>query len=183
MAGRLRYLVNMCSVLLYTLLALPVLSQTIGEWNFNATLTGTGTANNTVSTADFSGGIPTRSFNSSVEYFGENGWPSGALDPNAYLQFSISPNTGYQLDLSSIVMRIRRSTTGTPSGSGPTSWSLRSSLDGFTANIASNNLVTSYLIYTVPLGASFLNQYSTITFRLYGFNSAAPADGRASFCD
>src|SRR5688500_6185945 len=91
-----------CSVLLYALIVLPGLSQTIGDWTFTNTTAGTGGTYNTVSAADFSAGIPTKVFNSSSEYYGEDGWPAGALNANAYLQFSISPNTGYQLDLSSV---------------------------------------------------------------------------------
>lgn len=165
-----------CSILLYSLIALPCLSQAIGTWTFNGVLTGTGGTYNSASAAIFSAGIPTRAFNGS-EYYGENGWPTGALDPNAYLQFSVTPNTGYQVDISSIVLRIRRSNTGTPSGSGPTSWALRSSIDGYAANIASNSLTHTYSNYTVSTGSSFLNRPTTVTFRLYGFNSSAPADG------
>lgn len=166
-----------CSVLLFTFISNLSMSQPVGTWTFNSTLNGTGGTYNTVSTADFSAGIPTRAFNGGGEYYGENGWPTGALNTNAYLQFSLTPNTGYQLDLLNIVLRIRRSNTGTPSGSGPTSWSLRSSLDGYAANIASSSLTHTYSNYSVALGSAFLNQYTTVTFRLYGYNSSAPADG------
>lgn len=165
-----------CSVLLYSLIVLPCLSQAIGTWTFNGVLTGTGGTYNTASAANFSAGIPTKAFNGN-EYYGENGWPTGALDPNAYLQFSITPNTGYQVDISSIVLRIRRSNTGTPSGSGPTSWALRSSIDGYAADIASNSLTHNYANFTVNPGSSFLNQYTTVTFRLYGYNMLINSGG------
>ena len=173
---------HICSVLLQALIAIPCLSQPIGNWTFTGSTAGTGGTNNTVSAADFSAAIPTKQYNGAGEYFGEGGWPSGALDPNAYMQFSISPNTGYQLDLSSIALTIRRSTTGTPSGSGPTSWSLRSSLDGFTANIASNNLTNTYGGgYTVSLNSSFLSLYTTVTFRLYAYNVLINSGGLSRF--
>jgi hypothetical protein len=166
-----------CSVFLHTLIALPCLSQTIGNWAFTNTSAGTGGTYNTVSVADFSGSIPSRAFNSSSEYYGEGGWPAGALDPNAYLQFSLTPNTGYQLDLSSIILRFRRSNTGTPAGSGPTTWSLRSSVDGYASNIASNSLTHTHTDFTIPLGSTFHNQYTTITFRLYGYNATINSGG------
>jgi hypothetical protein len=166
-----------CSMLLLALIALPCLSQTIGNWTFTNTMVGTGGTHNTVSVANFSAAIPTKVFNSAGEYYGEDGWPTGAINTGAYVEFSISPNTGYQLDLSSISLRIRRSNTGTPQGSGPTSWSLRSSLDGFAADINSNSLVHTYNNYTVPLGSSFLNVYTTITFRLYGYNTTIASGG------
>lgn len=159
-----------CSVLLYSLIALPCLSQIIGNWAFNSSTAGTGGTYNTVSAADFSAAIPSKVYTGSSEYYGEGGWPAGAVDANAYMQFSISPNTGYQLDLMSITLRMRRSTTGSPSGSGPTRWALRSSLDGFAADITSNTLTTSHFDYNIPLGSTFLNRYTTITFRLYGYN-------------
>ena len=165
-----------CSVLLYSLIAFPCLSQAIGTWTFNGVLTGTAGTYNTASAANFSAGIPTKAFNGN-EYYGENGWPAGALDPNAYLQFSVTPNTGYQVDISSIVLRIRRSNTGSPAGSGPTSWALRSSVDGYAADIASNSLTHNYANFTVTPGSSFLNQYTTVTFRLYGYNMLVNSGG------
>jgi hypothetical protein len=166
-----------CSVLLLALITTPGLSQTIGYWQFTNSTSGTGSTNNTVSAADFSTAIPTKQYNAGTEYFGEGGWPSGALDPSAYFQFTISPNTGYQLDLSGVVLRIRRSTTGSPSGSGPTSWALRSSIDGYASNLSTNNLTTSYVNFNVPLGSSFLNRYTPVTFRLYGYNASVSSGG------
>ena len=168
---------HVCTMLLHTLIALPCLSQTIGNWAFTNTMVGTGGTYNTVSVANFSAAIPSKVFNSAGEYYGEAGWPTGGINTSAYVEFSISPNTGYLLDLSSIILRIRRSTTGTPSGSGPTSWSLRSSLDGFAADITSNSLVHTYNNYTVPLGSSFHHLYTTITFRLYGYNTSITSGG------
>lgn len=166
-----------CSILLHSLIVLPCLSQAIGNWTFTNSTAGTGGTYNTVSAADYSSGIPTKAFNGSSEYYGEGGWPAGAINTSTYLEFSISPNTGYQLDLSSIVIRFRRSNTGTPSGSGPTQWSLRSNIDGYAADIASNSLIHTHVDYTVPLGSAFLNRYTTITFRLYGYNVAINSGG------
>jgi hypothetical protein len=166
-----------CSVLLLVLIAIPCLSQTIGNWPFTGTTNGTGGTYNTVSVADFSGAIPTKAYNGGTVYFGEDGWPTGALDPNAYLQFTLSPNTGYQLDVTSVVLSMRRSTTGTAAGSGPTSWSLRSSLDGYAADLSSNSLTTSIQNFTVTLNSSFLHLFTPITFRLFGSNASVSSGG------
>lgn len=166
-----------CSILLHSLIALPCLAQAIGNWTFTNSTAGTGGTYNTVSAADFSSAIPTRAFNGSSEYFGEGGWPTGAINTSTYLEFSITPNSGYQLDLSSVVIRFRRSNTGSPAGAGPTSWSLRSSVDGFAANIASNSLTHTHADYTVPLGSAFLSRYTTVTFRLYGYNVTISSGG------
>ncbi len=156
---------------------LPMAAQTIGNWTFNNILSGTPGLYNTVSNADFSAGIPTRSFNSGAEYFGENGWPAGSVNSTMYLQFSLSPLSGYQLDISTLVLRMRRSNTGSPAGAGPTNWALRSSLDGFAANIATGSITHGYADYTVTPGAAYVNIYTTVSFRLYGYNTAVNSGG------
>ncbi len=161
---------HVCSLLLQAFIIIPCFSQTIGNWNFNGSTSGTGGTYNTVSIADFSAAIPTKAYNGGTVYFGEGGWPSGALNPSAYLEFTITPNAGYQLDMSSIVLTMRRSTTGTAAGSGPTSWSLRSSVDGYTSDLGSNSLTTSVQNFTITLGSSFLMRHTAVTFRLYGYN-------------
>ncbi len=158
-----------------------IFGQSIGNWTFNNTLTGTPGTFNTVSNADFSLSIPTRSFNGGTEYFGENGWPTGSINTSMYMEFSLTPLSGYQLDISSLVLKLRRSNTGSPAGSGPTSWSLRSSLDGFTTNIASNTMTHTYTTFTVTPGSGFTNIYSTITFRLYGYNTTVSSGGNSRF--
>jgi hypothetical protein len=166
--------------LLFTPLILSctiISAQSIGNWNFNNVLTGTPGSHNTVSTADFSVAVPTRAFNGGTEYYGENGWPAGAVNTSVYLQFSLTPVAGYQMDINSIVLTIRRSNTGSPAGSGPTSWCIRSSLDGYTANIASGTMTLTYAAYTVTPGSAFLNLYSATTFRLYGYNASTGAGG------
>ena len=166
-----------CLLLLCHVCQLQLSAQAIGNWTFNNTLSGTPGLYNTVSNADFSASIPTRSFNAGVEYFGENGWPSGSVNSAMYLQFSLSPLSGYQLDISTLVLRLRRSNTGSPAGAGPSSWALRSSLDGFAANIATGSITHSYTDYTVTPGAAFVNIYTTISFRLYGYNTTINSGG------
>jgi hypothetical protein len=156
-------------------------AQSIGTWTFNSILTGTPGPYNTISIADFSSGVPIHTFNGGTEYYGENGWPAGAINTSMYLQFSLTPAAGYQLDISTIVLTIRRSNTGTPAGSGPTSWSLRSSIDGFTNDVAAGSMTLNYANYTVTPGSSFLNLYTATTFRLYGYNATIGSGGNSRF--
>ncbi|MEO5593478.1 MAG: hypothetical protein ABIR15_16850 [Chitinophagaceae bacterium] len=156
-------------------------AQNIGNWTFNNVLSGTPGLFNTVSSADFSASVPTRSFNGGTEYYGENGWPTGPINTSMYMQFSLTPLAGYQLDISSLILRIRRSNTGSPAGSGPTGWSLRSSLDGFAANIATGSMTLTYANYTVTPGAGFTNIYTAVTFRLYGYNASSGSGGSSRF--
>jgi hypothetical protein len=71
---------------------------------------------------------------------------------------------------------MRRSTTGS-SGSGPNTWSLRSSLDGYAANLGSNSLTSGYSNFTVALGSDFLSIYTPVTFRLYGYDATVSGGG------
>jgi hypothetical protein len=157
-------------------------AQVVGNWTFDNTLVGTPGSNNTVSSASLGTSITTGAFNGGTVYYGEAGWPAGSIDPNAYLEFSLTPNSGSTLSLSTMQMNIRRSTTGTAAGSGPNNWSLRSSLDGFTTDIATGVLtLVSTTTVTVSLSSGFLNLSSPVTFRLYGYNATVSTGGLNRF--
>ena len=172
---------------LFFILSLGVLSVSfshaqVADWNFNNVLTGTGSASTTAGNAALGSTIAAGgAFNGGTVYYGEGPWPAGSIDLNAYLEFSITPTAGHTLTVSSLVMQIRRSTTGT-SGAGPNKWSLRSNLDGYTTDISSGVLTTNSTPATVvTLGAAFLNMSSKIIFRLYGFNATVSSGGLDRF--
>lgn len=172
------------SLLLLVLFLLPfsppaLRAQNVGNWNFNSILTGVPGSFNTITIADFSPAVPIHAFNGGTEYFGEGVWPAGAINTNMYLEFAMVPLPGYQLDINSIILRIRRSNTGTPAGAGPTSWALRSSNDLFTNDIASGSMTLNYADYTVNLPGSFLSQYLPVVFRLYGYHSTVNPGGNS----
>ena len=156
-------------------------AQTIGNWTLNNTLAGTGSALNSVGAISAGPGVSSTSFNGSTEWYGQNGFPAAGLpNPTAYLQFSISPNSGYEINIASVVLRMRRSNTGSPSGSGPTQWCLRSSLDGYAANLAAGAMTHNYANYSVPLtGFSMLP--GAVTFRLYGYGVTVSSGGTSRF--
>jgi hypothetical protein len=83
--------------------------------------------------------------------------------------------------LNTVTMILRRSNTGTPAGSGPNNWSLRSSLDGYTANLATSGMTYNYATYTVTLPAAFQSLTSGVTFRLYGYNTTINSGGNSRF--
>jgi hypothetical protein len=78
-------------------------------------------------------------------------------------------------------MIIRRSNTGSPAGAGPNSWSLHSSLDGYTTNLSTNGMTFNYATFTVTLPAAFQTLSSAVTFRLYGFNTTINTGGNSRF--
>ena len=155
-------------------------SQTAANWNFNNTLNGTAGTNITASPAALSA-TTVGSFNASSEYYGEGGWPAGAIDPAVYLQLSLNANVGNYLSLTSVTIVLRRSTTGTAAGSGPMAWSLRSSLDNYASDITTGSLTTSYATTVVSLPAAFQAISSSVSFRLYGYNMVITTGGNNRF--
>ena len=117
---------------------------------------------------------------SGTDFYGQDGWPSGAIDLNAYLQVTVSPNVGYYLVLNAISFNLRRSTTGA-SGAGPQSWSLRSSVDGFASDLMTGTLTGAYQSFSLSLPAVFQSLPGTVTFRIYGFNQVTSAGGSNRF--
>jgi len=159
----------------------PVLySQTVGNWNFNNTINGTAGTYNTVSVANFSAAIPTKTHNG-TEYYGENGWPAGGINLSTYLDFTLTPVPGHALNLLSIHLRMRRSNTGSTGGSGPTAWSLRSSVDGYTTDIASGPLISTHVTFNIILSAAFSNLSTAVNFRIYGYTTVVSSGGISRF--
>jgi hypothetical protein len=81
-----------------------------------------------------------------------------------YLTMSFSVNT-FEYNLTSISFRVRRSPDG------PTDVALRSSLDGFSANLSTFHLTGDGLFYTVNVPLGLMNLSTGITFRIDGTNA------------
>jgi hypothetical protein len=80
-----------------------------------------------------------------------------------YFQFTITPNSGYKIDLTSFEY------TGATNNSGPTRFVLRSSVDSYTSNIDGEKTIGDTFSLT---GSSYQNISSAITFRIYGYKSS-----------
>jgi hypothetical protein len=94
--------------------------------------------------------------------YSASGWSTGAIDLNDYFEFTISPNAPCSINFSSFTY------TGQASGTGPTNFAFRSSIDGFNSNIGTPNSVGT----TIDLSsATYQNLTTSITFRIYGFSS------------
>jgi hypothetical protein len=163
-------------------LSSSLMNAQVASWSFNNVLTGTGSANSTAGNASLGSTIAAGgAFNGGTVYYGEGTWPAGSIDLNAYLEFSVTPTAAHTVTISSLVMQIRRSTTGS-SGAGPNTWSLRSSLDAYATDISTGVLTTNSTPgTTVILGAAFMNLSSKITFRLYGYNATVSSGGLNRF--
>ena len=91
-----------------------------------------------------------------------------SLDQNDYIQFVVTASAGYSLNLSGGILTF--DLLGT---SGKTAnWAVRSSLDNFGTNIASGTITSSSWVNNAAnLSGAAFNGLSTITFRIYGWDT------------
>ncbi len=97
--------------------------------------------------------------------YSANGWTTAAsLDVNDYFEFTLTPNSGFQINFSTFIF------SGQASGGAPIH-SLRSSVDGFASDIAILPTTGSILSLSAP---AFQNVTGAISFRFYtyGFDAA-----------
>ena len=100
---------------------------------------------------------------STASEYNAKGWNAGAIS-NAYFEFTITPNSGCNINFVSFVY------TSTNGAGGPSSFAIRSSIDGFVANIGAPNATGT----TISLAAAaYQNISSSITFRFYGWGATS----------
>jgi len=101
--------------------------------------------------------------NNANNRYNANSWDTAAIDTTAYFTWTITPNTGFEIDFLSFVY------TGQASSTGPTSFAFRSDVDSFTNNIGAPTATGT----TISLAAAaFQNITSAIEFRLYGWGAS-----------
>jgi hypothetical protein len=92
-----------------------------------------------------------------------------SISGNDYIQFIVTPSSGFQFTATSFQFYWDRSTTG------PTSITLRSSLDGFANNLGTvTGLATggTFALNTLTI-TGLANVSAATTFRLYGYGGTA----------
>ncbi len=104
--------------------------------------------------------------------FSYNNWTSaGSINATDYYEFTITPDAGYDLTLTSLTFKQDKE-----HGDSPDNWQLRSSLDNFGSAVnsgaTSNDDSFATTISTDLTGGDFDNLSAPITFRLYAFNAA-----------
>ena len=97
---------------------------------------------------------------------------ANAVASNRYMQFTITPNSGYQFSVSSILVKWQRS------GTGNRGVALRSSADGYANNIGSEWTIAD-VTTTITNTWTFTQTDSTdpVTYRLYSWGEAASGTG------
>ena len=103
-----------------------------------------------------------------TDVFQNNGWNTTAtIDLTEYNEFTITPNTYYSLTLTTLSFTHLTDENAV----GGTTWALRSSVDGFAADIATGSASTTSQSPTVNLPAANFTNVGAVTFRLYILNA------------
>ncbi|MEQ1676691.1 MAG: T9SS type A sorting domain-containing protein [Chitinophagaceae bacterium] len=104
--------------------------------------------------------------------FNSTGWATAAaVDVNDYVEFTITPQANYTLDITSVLVLHQRS------GTGPVSFVIRTSLNSY-ATDATNVVTIADVTATQTSTFTFLsaiNTTSAVTLRLYGYSSEGAA--------
>ncbi len=167
-------------LMIVMLLAMSLLSGiSLMSWDFSgyagneASGTATATATNISVTAP--SGVISRgaglSASANGDRFSSINWATGdlsaAISGNDYLSFGIAPSAGYKLSVTSVSFRIERSSTA------PNAFALRSSADGFAANLGTiSHTTTSSVLFTISI-SSLTDRTSALEFRLYGHGASS----------
>ena len=105
-----------------------------------------------------------------ADAFSASGWTTAAaLDASDDFSFTVAPAAGKSMNLRALQLDERRSATGIRS------WAVRSSLDGFAADLALFTVPDDTLArtQTVQLPAQFRNLAAPVEFRIFGFQAEA----------
>jgi len=109
--------------------------------------------------------------------FNANNWTETSLNDavtaNDYFTWTLNADSGYTFSVTNLAFTFQRSSTGGQD------WALRSSLDGFTANLQTWTALGNSS-QTVDLQGSNLVNQTSIEFRFYGYNGSSTA-GTAGF--
>ena len=115
--------------------------------------------------------------NSGSNRYNARNWSLSAFDESDYFTWTLTPATGFEIDFNSVSGQWQRS------GTGPISYVLRSSLDGFSADVATGDITgnSSAVAYNLDL-SSIQDVTSAIEFRLFAYGGTNVA-GTFSFND
>lgn len=105
-----------------------------------------------------------------ADRFNSKNWTTAAVpDMNDYLEFTISPNTGYAITVSTLSLQHQRSVTG------PRSFVIRTNADDFAAN-ATNEVTVPDVNANQSSAFHFTNAITTtspLVVRIYAYNAEA----------
>ena len=102
---------------------------------------------------------------------------SAASGGSAYFEFSLTPSLGFALAVTNLSFGSRGTSTG------PQAFCVRSSLDGYAADLAAGTLENDgkWAMKTVALAATSTVAGASVTFRIYGYNGAGSVSSSANW--
>lgn len=111
-----------------------------------------------------------------ADRFNATNWALTSIDNavtgNDYMEFSITPNSGFQFEISSIYIQLQRSATG------PSAIALRNSLDGYAANLDQvYTIVDNTNTQTFTFTFAQANSSVAVTYRIYMYAEALAGSG------
>ncbi|MDI1255401.1 MAG: T9SS sorting signal type C domain-containing protein [Flavobacterium sp.] len=101
-----------------------------------------------------------------TDRFSASNWSTGGYDATKYFEFTLTPNSGYEIDFVNFIY------TGQASGTGPTAFSFRSSLDNYVAEIGTPTALGANISLA---GAAYQDVAIPVTFRIYGYTASGAA--------
>ena len=154
-------------------------AQTLALWEFDSQTAATTTPTNgnvsiatwstgTISyTAGTTGGITDKAISTTA-------FNTPSVNTAKYLEFTISPNANFAMSVNKVSFFDQKS------GTGPTSWVLRSNLDGYVSDLNAPSPGATSTTFpasaqSVDLGIDFQNITTSITFRLYAYGASSSA--------
>ncbi len=106
-----------------------------------------------------------------IGFAARTGTLNTATGGSAYLTFTLTPDAGKRVVVSSVSFAARRSNTG------PQAWTLYSSTDNYTTALATGSIsnASTWLLFTPSISAVNGTLGTAVTFRLYGHGGSGSA--------
>lgn len=166
--------------LLFVAFWVASVSAQIALWDFNASgsaaLSATSYSSNlTVSSVSFGAGVSStgnQAASSSSPSCGTSYTSQSyntVFNISEYWEFTLSPNSGYTVDVTQISFSVRRSDTG------PTSYAVRNSVDGYINDLASGSGISVNSCLPLTANIDMTNSNNSVTFRIYFFGATSAA--------
>jgi len=95
-----------------------------------------------------------------------------SFDTSRYVQFSVTPAAHHRLNATVLAFDILRTAAGA------TNYAVRSSSDGYAADLGAGPVATTASSVSLNLPASFLNLSAPLTFRIYGWGGSGTGNLR-----
>lgn len=92
-------------------------------------------------------------------------WNTPTIDLTAFYSFTVTPAATFAMTLPSLALDDQKS------GTGPTTFVIRSNLDGFTTDLGTFTTHAALGRTTLALGAAFANVATAVEFRIYAFGT------------